>query len=149
MKILAKNKRAFFDYEITEKLEAGLVLSGQEAKSAKTGGLTLHASFARISGEQAELLNAQIKPYKFAGPLPAYDPARTRRLLLHKAEINKLAGRTSEKGMTLLPLEAYVKKGRVKILLGLGRSKKKIDKRESIKKRETEIKIRRATRKIS
>lgn len=147
MKILAKNKRAFFDYEISEKLEAGMVLSGQEAKSAKTGGLTLHASFARINGGQAELLNAQIKPYAYASNLESYDPAHTRKLLLHKSEIKKLAGRLQEKGLTLLPLEAYIKHGMVKILLGVGRSKKKIDKRETIKKREADRTIQRATRK--
>jgi len=147
VKILAKNKRAFFDYEISEKLEAGMVLSGQEAKSAKTGGLTLHASFARINARQAELLNAQIKPYAYASSLENYDPAHTRKLLLHKSEIKKLAGRLQEKGLTLLPLEAYIKHGMIKILLGVGRSKKKIDKRETIKRREDERRIARATRK--
>ncbi|MEK9180654.1 MAG: SsrA-binding protein SmpB [Patescibacteria group bacterium] len=146
MKVLAKNRRAYFDYEITEKLEAGVVLTGQEVKSAKTGGLTLTGSYARVAGGEVELLNAKIKPYALAAGLESYDASQTRKLLLHKAEIYRLSGRTQEKGLTLLPLEAYTKKGKIKILLGLGRAKKKTDKRETIKKREDERKIQKIIR---
>jgi len=146
MSLIVKNKRAFFDYEILDTLEAGVVLTGQEAKSAKTGGMQLTGSFARIAGGEAVLLNAHIKPYKHASGLESYDPNQTRKLLLHKKEIDRLTGRIQEKGLTLIPLEAYTVRGRVKIKIGVGRSKKKLDKRESIKKRETNIKIQRATR---
>jgi SsrA-binding protein len=144
MKSLANNKRAFFDYQILDTLEAGIVLTGQEAKSAKTGGLQLSGSYARVAGGEAVLLNARIKPYAFASGLESYDPEQTRKLILHKSEIDRLLGRLQEKGLTLLPLEAYVKNGRVKIKLGLGRAKKKLDKRETIKKREVTRKIQKA-----
>ena len=121
-------------------------MTGQEVKSAKTGGLTLTGSYARVASGEAVLLNAQIKPYALAAGLESYDAAQTRKLLLHKAEIYKLSGRTQEKGLTLLPLEAYTKKGKIKILLGLGRAKKKTDKRETIKKREDERKIQKIIR---
>lgn len=148
MGILAKNKRAYFDYEIEDKLEAGLVLTGQEVKSAKTGGITLTGSYAKIIGGEAALINAQIRPYVHASVNESYDPTQTRRLLLHKSEILKFSNRTDEKGLTLLPLEAYTKKGKIKILLGLGRSRKKTDKREVIKKRESDRYIQKALRKI-
>ena len=146
MKILAKNRRAYFDYEITDKLEAGIVLTGQEVKSAKTGGVSLDGSYARISRGQASLINAHIKAYTHASNLEGYDPTQTRRLLLHKREIGKLENRTSEKGLTLIPLEVYTKNGYVKVRLGLGRAKKKTDKRETIKKRESDRKIQRVIR---
>ena len=146
MKLLAKNKRAYFDYEISDTFEGGLVLSGQEVKSAKTGGAQLTGSYARIINGEAFLLNAYIKPYKHASHLENYDPNRTRKLLLHKLEIRKLENRINEKGLTLLPLELYTKKGRIKVKLGLGRARKRTDKRELIKKREVERKIKHATK---
>ncbi|OGE81750.1 MAG: SsrA-binding protein [Candidatus Doudnabacteria bacterium RIFCSPHIGHO2_01_FULL_43_23] len=146
MKILTKNRRAFFDYEITDQLEAGIVLTGQEVKSVKTGGVSLDGSYARIARGQASLINAHIKAYAYASNLENYDPTQTRKLLLHKREIKKLENKTSEKGLTLIPLEVYVKNGYIKIRLGLGRSKKKTDKRETIKKRESDRRIKRAIR---
>ena len=146
MKILAKNKRAYFDYEIFDNFEAGVVLTGQEVKSAKTGGMELTSAYARITNEEVYLLNGHIKAYAHASNLEGYDPTQNRKLLLKKAEIKKLIGRIQEKGLTLLALEAYVKNGRIKIKLGLGRSKKKFDKRDLIKKRESDRKIGRATK---
>lgn len=147
MATLAKNRRATFDYEILEKLEAGIVLSGQEVKSAKTGGASLHGSYARVAGGEATLINASIKPYAYASKLEGYDPTRSRRLLLHKAEIFKLEGRIQEKGLTLIPLEMYTSRGKIKVTVGVGRSKKKTDKRETIKRREDERQIARAMKK--
>lgn len=147
MKILAKNRRAHFDYEIGEKLEAGVVLSGQEVKSAKSGNVSLTGSYARVHAGQASLINATIKPYTHASGLDSYQPTRSRRLLLHKHEIRKLENRLNEKGLTLVPLEIYAKKGLVKLLLGVGRSKKQIDKRETIKRRELKKQIERAVKK--
>lgn len=147
MKALAKNKRAYFDYEIGEKIEAGVVLTGQEVKSAKTGHINLSGSYARAHDGRASLLNASIQAYEHAANLEGYDPTQSRKLLLHKSEIIKLQSRLQTKGLTLLPLEVYVKKGKVKILLGLGKSKKKFDKRDVIKKREADRKIARALRK--
>ena len=146
MKILAKNRRAFFDYEILDTYEAGVVLTGQEVKSAKTGGISLDGAYARVNSGRATLINAHIRAYTHASNLQSYDPDQTRGLLLHKNEIVKLQDKISEKGLTLIPLEAYTRRGYVKVKLGLGRAKKKTDKRETIKKCETEKKIQRAIR---
>jgi len=147
MPIYAKNRRAYFDYEIGEKLEAGIVLSGQEVKSVKLGHASLAGSYAKIQNGQAVLINATIKPYPYASGLENYEPTRSRKLLLHKNQILKLETRLSEKGLNLIPLEIYAKKGLVKLLLSVGKSKKKIDKRESIKRRELKKTIERATKK--
>ncbi|MBI4092835.1 MAG: SsrA-binding protein SmpB [Candidatus Kerfeldbacteria bacterium] len=127
---------------ILEKLEAGVVLTGQEVKSAKLGGISLQGSYARPAKNEMFLLNAHIKPYQYAGKLEGYDPVQTRKLLLHRAEIFKLLSRTDALGATVIPLEAYVKKGKIKILLGLAKAKNKADKREAIKKKEADRKIR-------
>jgi len=145
---LAKNKRAYFDYEILDTFEAGLILTGQEVKSAKNNGAQLTGAYARIIGGEVQLINAHIKPYAYASNLESYDPTQTRKLLMHKVEIEKLTGKIQEKGLTLLPLELYTLRGKIKVKLGLGRSKKKQDKRESIKKREDDRSIRRAMRKV-
>ena len=128
MKIFAKNKRAFFDYEILETLEAGLELKGFEVKAIKTGHVSLKGAFAIIRKGQALLLNAHIPPYQPQNISKNYDPSRTRRLLLHKKEINYLVGRTSERGLTLVPIRLYNKKRKIKLEIGLGKSKKKFDK---------------------
>lgn len=143
---LAKNRRAYFDYHILETLEAGLMLSGQETKSVKTGGAQLTGAYARIGNGEAWLVNAHIKPYKHAGKLDDYDPDHSRKLLLHKKEIEKLATRIEEKGISLLPLELYTSRGRIKVKLGVGKSKKEFDKRETIRRREDKIKMQRAIR---
>jgi SsrA-binding protein len=142
MLILAKNKRALFDYEILEKYEAGLVLEGHEVKSIKTGHISVNGSFVVMKNGECWLIGATVSPYKMAGRLLGYDPARSRKLLLHRHEIDSLIGKTKQKGLTLVPLEVYTKGGKIKLKFGLARGKKKYEKRETIRKREVEKKIR-------
>jgi len=141
--ILTKNKKAYFDYQISENFESGIVLSGPEVKSAKNSQINLKGAYVTIVGNEASLLNAHIAPYKFADQ-KNYDPKRTRKLLLHRKEINYLIGKLNGKGDTILPLKAYTKKNFIKIEIGIGQGKKKYDKREAIKKRESDREIKRA-----
>jgi len=146
MPTLATNPRAKYDYQIIETYEAGLVLFGQEVKSIKTGHISLRGSYVTIKGEEAWLVNAQIPPYQPKN-LPAdYEPTRSRKLLLHKKEIKSLIGKGKQKGLTLVPLRVYTKKGKIKLAFALGRGKRKIDKREKIKEKEAKRKIERALR---
>jgi len=144
MPILAVNKRAHYDYEIRDKYEAGLVLLGHEVKSVKTGHISLKGSFVtarRVRGKnnpELYLTNAHISLYKQAGPVKDYDPTRSRKLLLKKSEIKHLAGKKNEQGLTLVPLKIYTKRSLIKLEFGVGKGKKKFDKRETIKKRELE-----------
>lgn len=138
------NKKAYFDYEILKTYEAGIELSGFEVKAIKTGHLNLLGAFVFIKDEEVWLLNAAISAYQPKNMPTNYDPTRSRKLLLHKSEIKELIGAGSQKGLTILPLKVYTKRGRIKVLIGLSRHKKKTDKREIIKKREDERKIRRA-----
>lgn len=140
-KNLAENRRARFDYEVSDKYEAGLELSGMEAKSARMGNINLTGSYALIKNGEAWLLNSQILPFQPKNAGDEYDPTRFRRLLMHGSEISALSKKLQEKGWSLVPLRAYLKKNLIKIELGLGRSKKSQDKRESIKKREVNIEI--------
>lgn len=133
---LAENRRAKFDYEILETFEAGLSLTGQEVKSIRSGRLNLAGSFAVIRGGECWLMNAQIPPYQPKNAPADYEPDRTRRLLLKKQEIAALTGRLHEKGLVLVPLEAFSKKNLLKLTLGLARSKKTRDKREAIRTRD-------------
>ena len=144
MKELTRNKRAFFDYEILEEIEAGIELLGFEVKAAKQGKMSLAGSYAKILGAEAFLLGADIQPYQPQNTPKDYDQARTRRLLLKRDEIKSIMGKLNESGLTLVPLRAYIKGRLVKISLGLVRNKKKYDKRESIKKRDTDREIRRS-----
>src|SRR3989338_7448207 len=146
MNDVSVNRKARFDYEILETYEAGLELFGFEVKSFKPGRLNLTGSFAVIKNREAWLLNANIPAYHPQNAPADYDPNRSRRLLLHKSEIKELIGKSAQKGLTLVPLKVYTKRNRVKILLGLGKHKKKTDKREQIKKREAVRDIERATR---
>lgn len=146
MSELSVNRRAAYDYEILQTYEAGMSLLGFEVKSVKAGRMTLAGAFAVIRGNEAILLNASIPPYQQKNTPESYDPSRSRRLLLHKAEIRELIGASAQKGLTIVPLKVYSKRNRVKILLGLGRHKKKGDKRETIKKREAEREIARDAR---
>lgn len=140
---IAVNKRALFDYEILEKLEAGLVLTGAEVKSVKNGHIGLKGSYVTFKDEEAYLLNAHISPYQKAGKIAGYEPTRTRKLLLNKNELKRFVGRLNEKGLTIVPLKVYTSKhGRIKVEIGLGRGKKQFEKRELIKKREVEREIR-------
>lgn len=142
MHLITTNKKAYFDYEILETFEAGMVLTGQEVKSIKTGHISLAGSYIVLKDREAWLVNAHVPPYKMAGTLPGYDPTRSRKLLLHKKELNSLIGKIKQKGLTLVPLKVYTKRGKIKLEFGIGRGKRKYEKREIIKKRETEKKIR-------
>lgn len=136
------NKRANFDYEIEEKFEAGIELKGYEVKAVKNGHMQIAGSYAVIRHNEAWLLNSHIPPYQPKNTPKDYDPARSRRLLLTKKETDYLSGKLHEKGLTLLPLEVYTKRGLVKLKLGLGKPLKKADKREVIKKRDAAKNIR-------
>jgi len=147
MKEVARNKRAYFDYEILEKFEAGISLLGQEVKAIKSGRINLAGSYAILRAGEVWLLGADIPPYQPRNAPQDYDSQRTRKLLLTEKEIKSLAGEIKGTGLTLVPLRAYIKGRLVKIELGLGKGKKKADKRELIKKRETEREMRRTLRK--
>lgn len=143
MQYIAVNRTASFDYDILETYEAGIELFGFEVKSVKTGHINLTGSFVVIRNQQAVLLNATIPPYQPKNAPIHYEPARNRRLLLRKSEIKELIGKTAQKGLTIVPLKVYNKRGKIKILIGLSRHKNQKDKRETIKKRETQREIRR------
>lgn len=136
MKILAHNRRATFDYDITERLVAGVVLTGPETKSAKAGHLSLKGSFVAIQAGEAYLTNAQITPYAQAGPYITQEPLRSRKLLLHRKQLNQLIS-AKQSGLSTVPLAAGLERGYVKLELGIGRGKKRYDKRQTIKTRET------------
>lgn len=143
MKSLAFNNKAKFEYDIKDTLVAGLVLSGPEVKAAKSGHISLNGSYVKIGPNGAFLLNAHIGPYKYA-PVEGYDPTHTRKLLLKQSEINEMIGK--EKGMVIIPLEVFAgTRGLVKVKIGMGRGRKKQDKREYIKKRDTKREIRETT----
>ncbi|MDD4319070.1 MAG: SsrA-binding protein SmpB [Candidatus Peribacteraceae bacterium] len=141
MKVVAQNRRARFDYEILETVEAGVVLSGQEAKSCRAGHVNLAGSYVSFTAGKPVLKKAKIAPYAFAGPLPDYDPEQDRPLLLKKNESGKLQSSAAEKGVSVVPLEVRAGKF-IKVLLGVGRGCKTIDKRQRIKEREVGRKIR-------
>lgn len=145
MKILAINKQARYNYEILGKYEAGIEFTGPEVKSAKLKQISLKGSYVTIKDSEVWLLNCHISPYKKARQ-EGYDPTRTRKLLLHRKEIDSLIGKLKQKGLTLVPLKVYTKKKLVKVEFGLGRGKRKYEKRELIKKREAKRKIQRALR---
>ncbi len=144
---LAQNKKALFDYEILEKFEAGLVLTGAETKAVKDGQISLKGSYVNFHNGEAYLLNAHISAYKPAGKLANYDPTHSRRLLLNKKEIRYLQGKIQEKGLTVVPLSVYTKHRFVKVEIAVGRGKQKYDKRETIKKRDLDREIKRALKK--
>lgn len=137
----SKNKKAFHDYEILEKYEAGIVLTGEEVKSIRNGQANLKGSFADISGDEAFLNEAHISRYKFSSN-KNYNPVRKRKLLLHIKEILKISRVIAQKGVTAIPLEFYGKGHLIKIEIGICRGKKLYDKRETIKKRDQEMEIR-------
>ena len=143
MKVIASNKKAFHDYFVEETLEAGIVLVGTEVKSVRLGAVNLRDSYAVIKGGEVFLVGAHIAPYE-KGSYFNVDPRRTRKLLLAKTEIRKLAARTERKGYTLVPLKIYLKGSLVKVELGLCRGKEQRDKRETIKRRDAEREMARA-----
>jgi len=132
--IIAKNKRAYFDYHIEHEIEAGIVLEGWEVKALRLGFGQLTDSYAIVRGQQAELINMKIQPPSFAAQHKIYDPSRTRRLLLHKKELLNLQVELNRKGLTLIPLKLYWTKNKklVKCLLGVAKGKNLVDKRHSI-----------------
>jgi SsrA-binding protein len=143
---LAYNRKATFDYEFLEKYEAGLVLTGHEVKSAKKGHISLQGSYVVIRGEEAWLLNANIGSFQPNNAPPDYDNLRSRKLLLHKKEVQSLIRQTQQKGLTLVPIRVYTKKAKVKLEFALARGKRKADKRQKIMKRESDRDIGRALR---
>lgn len=135
------NKRAYFDYQIFEKFEAGINLYGAEVKAIRLGHADLTGSFVKIIGSEAYLLNAKIFPYKYASP-EGYDERRTRKLLLHKSEIISLKSKIEGSNLALVPLSLYTTKGFIKVEVGVGRGKKKFDKREAIKRKDIQRSVR-------
>ena len=137
MKAVATNRKARYDYTILESLEAGIELKGSEVKSLREGKVSLKDSFAHIEKGEVFLSNLYIGPFSQSSDTK-YDPLRLRKLLLHKREINRLAGKVAEKGMALIPLRLYFKRGLAKVELAVAKGKRAYDKREKIKKREIE-----------
>jgi SsrA-binding protein len=142
---IAENRKAFHDYHLLESFEAGVVLLGTEVKAIREGRVNLRDSFARVEDGEVYLYNVNISPYSHRG-YSDHEPLRRRKLLLHKDEIRKLIGKTIERGMTLVPVRMYFKKGRVKVAVSLAKGKKDYDKRETIKKRETDRETRAAVK---
>lgn len=142
-KVVGTNKKAFHDYFILEKIEAGICLLGTEVKAIREGRLNLKDSYALVQSGEPYLLNCHISPYSH-GNRENHDPLRSRKLLLHFREIRKLIGKTQEKGLTLVPLRVYLKRGKVKVELGIARGKKLIDKRETERRKEADREARAA-----
>ena len=138
---ITTNKRAYFNYQILETYEAGIELKGFEVKAIKSGRVNLAGSYAILKDSQIWLLNTDVPPYQPKNTPLDYDSKRSRRLLLKKTEIKGLIGKIQEKGLTLVPLKVYTKNRKIKIEIGLAKSRKKVDKRELIKKRESEKEI--------
>jgi SsrA-binding protein len=143
-KVVATNRKAFHDYHIDERYEAGIALQGTEVKAMREGRVNLKDSFARVDRNEVVLHNCHISPYSH-GNIMNHDPLRPRKLLLHRREINKLMGRTQQKGLTLVPLKMYFNgAGKAKVEIGLGKGKQQFDRREDIKDREARRDVERA-----
>ncbi|MBI4608474.1 MAG: SsrA-binding protein SmpB [Candidatus Rokubacteria bacterium] len=142
---VATNRKAWHDYQILETYEAGLVLRGTEVKSLREGKANFKDSYAAVEGNEVWLLGCHISPYHH-GTDANHDPDRRRKLLLHRGEINRLLGKTQERGLTLVPLRLYFKHGRAKLELGLARGKKLYDKRRALRERETRREMDKAIR---
>ena len=137
------NKKVYYNYQVLDKFEAGISLIGQEVKSIKSGRISLKGSYVVFKDEELYLIGANIPPYQPKNAPPDYNPERSRKLLLKKSEIKYLIGKSKQKGLTLMPLRVYTKRGKIKLEFGTVKGKKKFDKRELIKKREIEKEIRR------
>ncbi len=142
---LAENRKARHDYSIEETYEAGVALTGTEIKSIRAGRVNLRDSYAQVKGGEMWLFNVHIAPYDQAGYV-SHDPMRPRKLLMHRKEINRLAGAVTEKGLALIPLRVYLKNNRAKIELALARGKKSYDKRDAIAERDSKREVERALR---
>ena len=136
-RVIAENRKARHDYHVLETMEAGVALLGTEVKAIREGRVNLRDSYARVDNGEVWLLNVHISPYSHRG-YAQHAELRQRKLLLHRHEIRKLTGKTAEKGLTLVPLELYFNKGRVKVLLALAKGKQAHDKRETIRRREVD-----------
>ena len=143
IKILSDNRTAGHNYTLSDRMEAGLVLTGTEVKAAKDSKIQLKEAFAEVSGNEAWLVNAHISKYSH-GNIMNHEPVRRRKLLLHRSEIDKLLHTTREKGLTLIPTKIYLKNGRIKVEIAVGRGKKIHDKRESERAREMDAEARAA-----
>lgn len=141
-KVVTTNRKAYHDYHIQDTYEAGIMLQGTEVKSLRDGRANLKDSYAIIKNREVFLLNCHISPYSH-GNMQNHDPERTRKLLLHKKEINKLWGKTGQQGFTLIPLKIYFKDGKAKVVLGVAKGKRHYEKRTSIKEREAKREIER------
>lgn len=141
-KLIAKNPNAYHNYEIKDTIEAGIELSGTEIKSIRNGKINLKDSYAIIKNGEAFVYGIHISPYEF-GNIYNKDPLRTRKLLLHKHEINKLLGQIQQQGVSLVPISAYFKGSKVKIQIGIGKGKKLFDKREDLKRKDDNLYIQR------
>jgi SsrA-binding protein len=142
---IAENRKAFHDFHLLETFDAGQVLLGTEVKAIREGRVNLRDSFARVEDGEVFIYNVHISPYSHRG-YADHEPLRRRKLLLHRSEIRKLIGKTVEKGMTLVPTRLYFKDGRVKVAVSIAKGKKDYDKRETIKKRETDRETRAAVK---
>lgn len=144
-RIVADNRKAWHDYHVLDTWEAGLVLLGTEIKAIREGRVNLRDSYARVEDGEAWLMNVHISPYSHSG-YSHHEERRQRKLLLHRHELNKLAGMVREKGLTLVPLQLYFKRGRLKVLLALVKGKQAHDKREAIRRREVDRETRAAVK---
>ena len=145
MKAITTNRRARHDYQITETFEAGLVLQGSEVKSLRAGNANLKDSYVMFRDGEAWLIGSYIAPYSFSRE-GGHLPERERKLLLHKREIEKVAAKVAERGLTLVPMSMYFKEGRAKVELGLGRGKARYDKRHALKEKQQKREMQRAMR---
>jgi SsrA-binding protein len=143
MSSYAENRKARFNYEFLEKYETGIELLGTEVKSVRGGQMSLEGAFVIIRGSEAYLINANIPPYQIKNAPKDYEPLRNRKLLLTKKEINELAGSEKNKSLTIVPISVYNKNRKIKVEIALVKGKKKFDKRETLKKRDTDREIRR------
>lgn len=141
---VAENRQAYFNYFISDKFEAGLVLSGSEVKSIREGRVNLKDAYVRLFNGEAYVVGMYISPYSHIERSDSFDPTKSRKLLLHKQEIGKLAGLVSRKGFTCIPLSIYFKRGIVKFEIGIGKGKKEHDKRQSIKEKVHQMEMRQA-----
>lgn len=148
IKILSDNRSAGHNYHLSERIEAGMVLTGTEVKAARDNKIQLKESFAEVTGNEAWLVNAHIGQYSH-GNIMNHEPIRRRKLLLHRAEIDKLLHQTREKGLTIVPTKLYLKDGLIKLEIAVGRGKKMHDKRESEREREMDAEARAGMRRKS
>ena len=143
MKVVCQNRKAFHDYSIEDTLEAGIALSGTEVKSLREGKANLKDSYVLVKGGEVFLLNCHISPYSH-GNIMNHDPVRTRKLLLHRKEIERMSGKAAAKGYTLIPLKIYFKASFAKVEIGLAKGKRLFEKRDTIKEREAKREIEKA-----